>query len=336
MPQDPDQNVLYRLMPVAEVARTIGRPVEEVERTIAGATAKMQEARARRPVPFVDPARYGLINGALIGALSRAGRFLGDPRPIASARRAADAFLERGFDRARGVAHRLGTDGGHGFGLLEDNAAFALGLVELAGATAEPRYAVAAGQLLSLISGSFSDGSGVLTDVAPALYEGPVVGALDEPVHPIEDAPNLSPNALVAIALVRWSSLAQDDSALDRARALVEGLARRLDGAGIFAAGAAWAGGLAETPPARVVIEGDGPAAEALARAAERGFHPNLWVFRGPPPAPFSMPEELARAAAGRSTGARALVCFGTRCRAPITDPAELAAAIASADRPSR
>ncbi|HTT25909.1 MAG TPA: DUF255 domain-containing protein, partial [Thermoplasmata archaeon] len=65
MPQDPDQNVLYRLMPVAEVARTIGRPVEEVERTIAGATAKMQEARARRPVPFVDPARYGLINGAL-------------------------------------------------------------------------------------------------------------------------------------------------------------------------------------------------------------------------------------------------------------------------------
>jgi uncharacterized protein YyaL (SSP411 family) len=103
-------------------------------------------------------------------------------------------------------------------------------------------------------------------------------------------------------------------------------MAARLGPAGLFAGGAAFAAGVLEVAPARVVIEGRGAESDALARAAERAYHPNLWVFRGAPPPPFSLPDELG---AGRS-GSRALICFGTRCLAPVTEPAALAEAIRS------
>ena len=124
------------------------------------------------------------------------------------------------------------------------------------------------------------------------------------------------------------------DPWLGRAKELLSALAPRLDGAGLFGAGAAWAAGLLRTPPARVVVEGTGAAADALFRAANRSWHPNLWLFRGTPPTPFSLPEELTAGARERR-GARALVCFGQRCLAPIEDPMALRAAIEGADRPT-
>jgi hypothetical protein len=84
-----------------------------------------------------------------------------------------------------------------------------------------------------------------------------------------------------------------------------------------------------DLPPARVVIEGSGEPAEELLRQASRLWHPVLYVFRGTPPEPFSLPGELGAGPARKE--ARALVCFGTRCLAPITAPGDLAPAIAGA-----
>ncbi|HEV2165548.1 MAG TPA: DUF255 domain-containing protein [Thermoplasmata archaeon] len=335
MPHDPEQNVLFRMLPLEEAAQGLDLDEPAASRRLAGAIAKLKEARAGRPTPVVDRARYASINGPLLGALGQAGRLLRAPSILASARKAADAFLDRAFDPERGVAHRLDADGGVGYGRLEDNAGFALGLTELAGATAEPRYARAAGQLLATIDASFRSEYGLLADLARSIYDGPVVGALEDPIYPVEDSPHLSPNSTVALALLRFGALTQPEVPTDRARALLAALATRLDGAGLFGAGAALALGLLSTPPARIVIEGTGPEADALQFAADGVWHPNLWVFRGVPPEPFSLPEELP-VGRGDGSSARALVCFGSRCLAPLTDPAALRAAIESADRPTR
>ncbi|MGA7475676.1 MAG: hypothetical protein WBW47_00465, partial [Thermoplasmata archaeon] len=102
-------------------------------------------------------------------------------------------------------------------------------------------------------------------------------------------------------------------------------------GAGLFVGGSALAAGLLTTPSATVVVEGEGAAAESLLRAARRTWHPNAWVFSGHPPSPFSLPGEMERQ--GAATGARALVCFGSACVPPVTDPRELGSLLASGGR---
>jgi len=332
MPHDPERNVLYRLMSPSEAAADLGLPAARAEAMLATAIGTMATSRARRPTPFVDPALYADISGGFIQSFTAASRLLGDPSLLAAARAAADRFLARGFDPDRGVAHLLTSEGGQGYGHLQDQGMFALGLVELAGATLDPRYVEAARQTLALIP-EYAGPTGVLRDLAPRLYDGPTLPSLADPSYPVEDNPNLGANASVLLAMVRLGALTSDDGLRERARSLLGPVQARVEGAGLFAAGTALAAGLLQTSPARVVVEGHGEAAAALRAAAERAWHPNLWVFSGTPPPPFSLPGELE--AAARAGGpARALVCFGTRCLAPVTDPSELGPLLARGDVP--
>lgn len=327
MPHDPDRNVLFRLVPLEEAAEGIYAPGAAAP-AFAKAVAKLRAARATRPAPNVDRAVYADINGRFIASFARAGAFLGDSSVIAEARRAADRLLQQAFRPGQGVAHRVDADGASGFGLLEDQVAFASGLLELSGVLAEPRYLESAVELLELIDREFRGEDGLLRDLSPGLYDGPVVGGVAEPSYPLEDSPHLSANASAAISFVRAASLTHDDRWAERARALLAPVSRRIGGAGLFAAGSALAAGLLTTPPATVVVEGSGVEAEALLRAARRAWHPNVWVFSGHPPPPFSLPEELR--APGAMAEARALVCFGTVCAPPITDPDALGPRLAS------
>jgi uncharacterized protein len=332
MPHDPDRNVLYRLLPIADAIEGTGVALAEAEARLASARAKLAAARVRRPAPVVDRALYTNINGAFVRAFVHAGRLLEDSEMIAEARRAADRFLAEGFRPGRGMAHRLASGGPAGFGLLDDQAEFALGLLELGAATAEGSYVDRARELLELVLAHYRTEPGPLRDLAPELYDGPRLSAVEQPSYPIEDHPHLSSNAGVAIALIRLSALTGAERWRDEARALLGPLAARAAGGGLFAAGTALAAALLSVEPRRVVIDGAGPAADALGRAAEGAWHPLVYVFRGAPPAPFELPEELPRAD-GAGRGARALLCSGRRCAAPITDPAELAAAIAEPPR---
>jgi uncharacterized protein YyaL (SSP411 family) len=324
MPHDPDRNVLYRLLSDRELATDLGVEEAEARRRLVAAVAKMAAARGRRPSPLVDRTLYADINGLFLRAFARAGRSAGQADWLATAQRSADRFLRDGYAPDVGVVHRLGGAERTGHGLLADQAAMALGLVELAGATVEPRYVEAAGALLRLIDREFRMENGLLRDLAPRIYDGPKIGAVDEPSYPLEDTPNLAPNSAVAIALLRLAALTGQDSWREQAKPLVAALAARLGTAGLFAGGAALAAGTLDVVPARVVIEGSGPDADRLLRAADRAYHPNVWVFRGAPPPPFSLPEELGTG----GTATRALVCFGTRCLAPVTEPIELLAAL--------
>jgi uncharacterized protein YyaL (SSP411 family) len=321
MPHDPERNVLFRLVSPEEAAEGLPLP-DGPAATLARVTEKLRAARARRPTPAVDRALYADINGRFLGALARAGRFLAAPALLADARRAAERFLARAYTPDRGVAHRLEADGGHGWGLLEDQVAFAGGLLELAGAVAVPKFVAAATSLLELVDVEFRGEDGLLRDLAPRLYDGPALGALQEPSYPVEDNPHLSANSAAALAFLRLASLTHDDRWASKAVELGPALARRVGHAGLFAAGAALASGLAAGEPVTVIVEGTGEAADRLLREADRTYHPNAWVFRGHPPPPFSLPVE-ASVPAGEGPE-RALVCFGTSCAPPVRAPSEL------------
>jgi len=321
MPHDPERNVLFRMLPPEEAAEGLslpGGPAATVDRVLG----KLRAVRGHRPAPAVDRALYGDINGRFIAAFAQAGTVLGETVLLADARRAADRFLSHAYAPDRGVAHRLDSDGGHGWGLLEDQVAFAGGLVELAGALAAPQYVEAASALLGLVDREFRGEDGLLRDLSPRLYDGPSLGALKEPSYPLEDSPHLAANSAAAIAFLRLSSLTHDDRWRAKAVALLAPIANRLGHAGLFAAGAALACGLATGEPATVVVEGTGDAARALVRSARRTWHPNAWVFEGHPPPPFSLPDVAP--APPWANAPRALVCFGMSCAPPVTDAAEL------------
>ncbi len=330
MPHDPDRNVLFRLMSAPEALEGVAE--EAANRLLAEALRKMRTAREARPRPVVDRALYADINGSFIRGLVGAGQYFGEAAFLSLARRAADRFLSDAYEPTRGVAHRLDGSTPSGFGHLEDQVQFALGLLELAGATLERRYVDAAGRLLSLVDSQFRGEDGLLRDLAPSLYDGPSVAGLTEASYPLEDNPHLAANSAAAIGFQRYASLTGAPEWVGKAERLLAVMTPRLEGAGLFAAGAALATGLLTTPAARVVVQGDGAQAEALARAAERAYHPNLWVFRGSPPAPFVVPDELA-ALSEKGTAPRALICLGTRCLPPVSAASQIAERLRSEGR---
>jgi uncharacterized protein len=330
MPHDPDRNVLFRLLPLAEAAEGV-YPAESAAPALARAVAKLRAVRSTRPTPNVDRALYADINGRFIASLVRAGTFLGDRSILADARLAADRFLKEAFRPGQGIAHRIDPDGARGFGLLEDQVAFASGLLELAGGLAEPKYLDPALRLLELVDREFRGEDALLRDLAPGLYDGPVVGGVTEPSYPLEDNPHLSANASAAISFLRAGSLTHEDRWVEKARALLQPMTRRISGAGLFAAGSALAAGLLTTAPVTVVVEGTGEPADRLLREARRSWHPNAWVFSGHPPLPFSLPGEITGMGAAKE--ARALVCFGSACAPPVTDPTALGPLLASGGR---
>ncbi|MGI0129103.1 MAG: thioredoxin domain-containing protein, partial [Thermoplasmata archaeon] len=333
MHHDPERNVLFRMLSTQEAAAGLHLAGGDSE-VLARVTAGLRAARAGRPTPNVDRAIYADINGRFIAAFARAGAFTMEPTVIADARRAADRLLREAYRPGEGVAHRVDPTGPKGFGLLEDQVAFAAGLVELAGASAEPRYVGPAVELLELVDREFRGEDGLLRDIALRLYDGTALGTLSEPSYPLEDSPHLSANAAAASTFLRLGALLKEDRWAEKAKALLVPVAARIGTAGLFASGSALAAGVAASGPATVVVEGSGPRAEALFRAARRAWHPNVWVFRGTPPPPFSLPEELA--AAGTAAEPRALVCFGSSCAPPVTDPTGIAPLLASAGRTSR
>ncbi|HYA54319.1 MAG TPA: thioredoxin domain-containing protein, partial [Thermoplasmata archaeon] len=327
MPHDPERNVLFRLLSLPEAAEGIFPP-EAAPRALERSIAKLRSVRAKRPTPQVDRAVYSDINGRFIASLSRAGAFLGDSAVVADARAAADRILNAAYNPDRGVAHRVGPGEAGGFGLLEDQVAFAAGLLELAGVVADPKYLDPAVALLSLVDREFRGEDGLLRDLSPKLYDGPSVSGVHDVSYPLEDSPHLSANATAALSFVRTGSLLHDDRWTEKGRALLGPMVRRIGDGGLFAAGSALAAGLLTTPPATVVVEGSGSRAQALLRAARRTYHPNLWVFDGHPPPPFSLPDEMS--STGSAPGPRALVCFGTSCAPPVDDARQLRALIAS------
>ncbi len=324
MPHAPERNVLFRLLPPEAAAEglDLGEPPATV---LARVLERLREVRARRAMPTVDRAIYASINGRLIGAFARAGARFAEGPWVASARRAADRFLHDGYDPDRGIAHEVGPAGPSGFGLLDDQVAFAGGLLELAAATTEPAYLERALELLRRVDREFRGEDGLLREVAPSLYDGPKVGGVLDASYPLEDTPHLAANAAVALAFLRADALLHDGSWREKAAALLRPIARRLAGSGVFAGGSALAAGLLSTEPATVVVEGSDAAAERLRATARRAYHPNAFVFPSRPPAPFSFPGPAPAADAP----SRALVCFGSACAPPVTTPEGLSALLA-------
>jgi hypothetical protein len=289
------------------------------------ARAKLLAARERRVWPGRDDKVLVSWNGLMIAGLARAARALDRPELADAATRAVDFVRAELWSNGRLKATY--KDGRARFAAyLDDYAFLANGLLELLQCRWRASDLDFACELVEVLLAHFEDERGgfyFTADDHEALIHKP---------KPFADEAVPSGNGIAASVLVKLGHLLGEQRYLDAAertvRAALHGIERYPEGH------ATLLHALDEllAPPTLVVVRA--PAAELAAwrAAVDRGassaggYHPHRLAFLVPADADGLrglLAERVARA-----SGGVAYVCAGMTCRAPITTPAELAAAL--------
>ena len=302
--------------------------------------AELFAAREHRVRPGRDDKVVAAWNGLAIAALAENGLLLGRPDLIAAATDAAElltgvhtrpaapqspAWRPTGASGNGGIRlARTSRDGvaGPSAGLLEDYACVAEGFLTLSGVTGHARWVDLAGRLLDTALTRFADGEGGFFDTAddgePLLY------------RPADPADNATPSGAFAAAgaLLSYSALTGSGSHREAAVAALGPLAAiaarfpQAAGSGLAVAEALLSG------PAEIAVVGPpaDPRTAQLQAAALRAPSPGAVLAVGDGTGESAVPLLVGRGLVGGAPAA--YVCRNFTCRAPVTDPVELAAAL--------
>jgi uncharacterized protein len=275
---------------------------------------RLLELRERRPKPLRDDKAIAAWNGLALAALAEAGHRLDRADFLLAARELAEFLLGPLSDKD-GRLHRSWRAGrARNAGYLEDYANVANGLYELHVATGELHWLREANRLARLAVELFVDGENGGFFLSPADGERLVARKKE-----FDDHPTPSGNSMLAFVLLRLGRIWGDDE-LEQQAAGVFRLIRDTLGRAPSAFGhALCALDLYLAPPRELAVIGS--PRDAIAQAALAGFDPDAVIAFGPA-------EEVPLLAGkdfvdGRPT---LYVCERFACRAPVTEPSQLAA----------
>jgi uncharacterized protein len=287
--------------------------------------ARLYEARERRVRPGTDDKRLCSWNALMISALAEAGAVLGRADWIEAAVSCAE-FIEREM-RAGGDGHgpllRTYKDGrAHIDAYLEDYAYLLEALLTLYEAGGQARWFVRARELADELIERFVDRErgGFLTTAADG-------GSGFARRKDLDDSPIPSGNSAAAFGLLRLARLSgesrYEQQALGVLRVVAPIVARHPLGFGHSLRALDFE--LARVH--EVAVVGSGPDAEALLEVVRGSYRPHLVLAGGPgDESEAAVPLLLDRPLVdGR---AAAYVCEGFACRAPVTEPGQLASAL--------
>ena len=208
---------------------------------------------------------------------------------------------------------------------LDDHAAVCHGLLELALATGEPEWLGPARRLADAAVARFADerNGGFFQSASDAEQ-------LVAPHKELDDNPTPSGNSLLAHVLIRLARIYAEPQLEERAaaamRLAVDGMRRAPHGFGQMLS----ALDLHLSDPREVAVVGPAadPATRALADAVRDGFHPTVVYAFGDGADAAGIP--LLEGRRPVDGAAAAYICERFACRAPMTDPAAVRAAMAA------
>jgi len=331
MHHNPAKNVLWIARSIADIARTIGVELAAVREMLERAKQKLLAARALRPVPFVDTTLYVAWNAMYVSAYLDAASVLGGEKGSscrAFALKTLDRMIAEAWSDERGFAHRIG--GPRLDGSLDDQIFAGLALLDAYEATLDRKYFDAARRATDFALAEYFDneGGGFFDRASGAAP----MGGLELRRKPLQDSPTPGANSSAAMLLGRLHGYAGDARYQSAAKATLEAFAGIAPQFGIHAASYGLAALLHARGPFEVVITGNsGDAqADALERAANSVYRFGKAVLRVTPER-MAVAGSLAPALAEtlpylRADVVQALVCVGTTCRPPVSDPAALIA----------
>ncbi|NQT40522.1 MAG: thioredoxin domain-containing protein, partial [Planctomycetes bacterium] len=298
----------------------------EFRKDFEAARAILLEHRARRVRPSLDDKVMADSNGLMIAAFARGGRLLDEPAHVAAAAKAFDFVWENCRDDDRRLVHYWRGGPSPTPAYLDDYAFLAWGAVELYHATFDPKYLIAAGELVKKMNGSFWDeeegGYFFTAHDAEKLLTRP---------KKFSDMAVPSGNSVATLVLTELAQLTGDVSLEDRAARLEQLLARGALGMPSRYTQFAVALETRHATAYEAVVVGD-PQAEdtrrmlALLREPRPGVHVAVLLKdvtradnRLAEAAPFT---REYRQQDGKAT---AYICRRQTCRQPTTDPAVVA-----------
>ena len=351
MHHNPAKNVLYVRAPVEEIARRMNLPPERIRELLATAKKKMYAARLQRPTPYVDKTVYVGWNGLCVSAYLEAAKVLHLPDAQRFALKSLDRVLAEVWKQSPEEKHAGGSTrellhvvsysdpkASHREvpGLLDDYAFTVLACLDAYEATADLSYFKFAQAIADAMIARFYDAtSGGFFDSEPTA-DGTSLGVLATRRKPLQDSPTPAGNPMAAIALVRLHRYTDHAVYRDKAELTLETFAGIAEQFGIFAATYGIAVVHWKQSPVQVVViteDGDEDAAAELYAAAVAPFAFNKSTLRLaanqaaaknlPPALAATIPSlpELGKSASRKSF---ALLCSGSACQPPVTDPTEL------------
>ncbi len=320
------KTILHAAQPVAAVAESLGLPVARAQELLAGARAHLLAARAARVPPGRDEKVLVSWNGLMLRAFAEAARALDRADYLTIARRNAGFVLTQMQQDGRLL--RTYKDGrAHLAAVLEDYAFYADGLLALYEADFDLRWFTAARALADAILARFADPRGGFFDTATDGEQ-----LITRPKDLLESSMP-SGNAVAAGVLLRLYAYTMEDRYYDAAVGTLQAagtlLAEYASGVGrMLTVLDAY---LAEGREIAVMGDPAGPATRALLAVVAQGYRPHTVTAAAPPgdaAAVAAIPLLADRPQIdGRPT---AYVCVNYACRLPVTDPAALAAQLAS------
>ncbi|MBS1911172.1 MAG: thioredoxin domain-containing protein [Bacteroidetes bacterium] len=272
------RNVLHTSMAIEQVAARIGVTVPEVEELIAGAHARLFEARSSRPRPHRDEKILTSWNGLMLSGLARAAMALDAPAYAETACTAADLLLGSMIVDGR-LMHRLKDGEVKIDGYLDDYAFLSAGLLDLYEATFDVRYLREADRLVRLAGALFWDEEAGGYFMASGADPSVLVRSKSD-----HDGAEPSGNSVMAMNLLRLGNLFHDEELLLKAERTIALFMARVADYPIMMPLMAAAALMQSQPPRQIVLAESANLQETavLIRQARARYRPGTGLLLVP------------------------------------------------------
>jgi uncharacterized protein len=323
-----DHSIPHVPLDAKAFAERRGMEVRELEEQLAGARARLFQIREQRVHPLKDDKVLTSWNGLMIAALSRASQALGDPAYAEAARGAAQFILDR-MRTPKGRLLRRYREGEVAYpAYLDDYAFLVWGLLELYETTFDMGHLEEALRLNRIMLELFWDGPN-----GGLFFTGPENERLIARSKEAHDGALPSGNSVAALNLLRLGRMTGDSELEEKAERIASAFGRQVSAVPMAHTHFLMALDFMLGPSQEIVVSGH-PSQEAtrsLIEVIHRSFLPNkvlLLRHEGQKAARLGQVAPFVSAMAPGNGNPTAYVCVSHACKKPVTDPAELRAAL--------
>jgi len=327
-PQDEfrGKNILIERHTIAETAQHFKKTGEEVTNSLAQSRAKLFSIRAKRPRPHLDDKIIAAWNGLMISAYARAARILDEPRYLEIATRAAKFLRTNLFEEKSKLLHRNYRGGRSPIEGFADDYAFVIqGLLDLYEASFDVEWLKFAVELQGTQDRFFFDEKNGGYFSTSGKDESVFLRMKDD-----NDSAEPAASSVAALNLLRLAQFRDDKQIAERARKTIDAFATTLSHFPSAMPQMLVALDYSLSKPRQIVIAGrkDAPETKTLLGKVNMHFLPKtiLCLVDGAEGQKYlGEQNEAIRAMSSIDGKPAAYVCENFTCKAPVTDPRQLA-----------
>jgi uncharacterized protein len=327
-PQDEfrGKNILIERHTISETAKQFKKSEQEIRQSLAHSREKLFAIRAKRPRPHLDDKIIAAWNGLMISAYARAAQVLDEPRYLESATRAANFIrkqLWENSDKTLFRSYREGRSAVEGF--ADDYAFVVQGLLDLYEASFDFEWLKFATQLQETQDRLFFDEKSGGYFTTSGKDASVLLRMKDD-----NDGAEPAASSIAALNLFRLSQFRDDKQMAERARKTIDAFAAILSHFPSAMPQMLVALDYSLSKPRQIVIAGkkDTLETKALVKEAHRHFLPKTILLLADGAEGQKYLGERNEAIHAMSTvdgKPAAYVCENFTCKAPVTDPKQLA-----------